>query len=552
MQDNSGTLIANRVDIHHRQIQQCQVTWKQGRVTEIKTLGPENAGDPYLLPGFIDAHVHVESAMLPPAEFARLALRQGVIGAVCDPHEIANVLGIDGVRFMVDNSRRSPFLFRWGAPSCVPATAFETAGACLTAEDIATLLQDGYCHFLAEVMNVPGVLNNAADLMAKLAAARNAGVPIDGHAPGLSGAELARYAAAGITTDHECSTLGEALEKIDKGLHILIREGSAARNFSALAPLLRLHPEKVMFCSDDKHPDDLCRQHINGHVRRALAQGYDLFDTLRAASLNPVLHYALPAGLLRVGDRFDAQLVTSLTTLALQTVWLGGQCVVNHGQCQLPHVDSDAPNQWAATHVTADQLQLRGDPGPAQVIVVEDASLLTHASRLTVPCLGGTLQADPAQDVLLMAVVNRYHAAPPAVALVKGFGFRRGAMASSVAHDSHNIVAVGSDPQQLAMAINQVIDMRGGLAWVNDTGREALPLPIAGLMSPLEGSEVGARYASLDAAVKHAGSTLQAPFMSLSFLALLVIPALKLSDRGLFDGTRFRFTTLQESLCTSS
>lgn len=558
MQDCSGTLTANLVDIHERRIHFCRVSWVEGIITRIDSLGPETHGAAYLLPGFIDAHVHVESAMLPPSEFARLALRQGVIGAVCDPHEIANVLGLEGVRYMVEDGHRSPFLFCWGAPSCVPATPFETAGAELTAETLAQLLAEGSCSFLSEVMNFPGVVQQAPDLMAKLDVAKKAGVTMDGHAPGLAGADLARYAGAGISTDHECTTLDEALEKIGHGMHILIREGSAARNFSALSPLLRSHPERVMFCSDDKHPDDLCREHINGHVRRALALGHDLFDTLRAASLNAVVHYGLPAGMLRVGDRFDAQQVSSLTVMDVTDVWLAGQSVVHDGRCQLPYLPSMMPNRFEATPINANDLRLPGHMGKAKVIVVQDGSLLTQATEAPVLARDGFLQVDPAQDLLLMAVINRYQPAPPALALVRGFGLRQGAMASSVAHDSHNIVAVGTSETLLAAAINAVIRQRGGLAWVDthdqqvDTHSEqVLPLPIAGLMSPLQGDVVAQRYSALDAAAKSAGSPLHAPFMTLSFMALLVIPALKLSDRGLFDGLQFRFTSLQDDACTS-
>lgn len=547
MPDNHGCVSANLIDIHRRCITYSEVIWQDGVIRSITEQGPERNGQPYLLPGFIDAHVHVESSMLPPAEFARLALRQGVIGAVCDPHEIANVLGMEGVRYMVDDGRRSPFLFCWGAPSCVPATAFETAGATLNANEIRQLLEDGSCSFLSEVMNFPGVLAEDAGVMAKLAVAQQAQVNIDGHSPGLSGPALARYAGAGISTDHECTTLAEAEEKLQQGMHILIREGSAARNFAALEPLLRSHPERVMFCSDDKHPDELWQQHVNGHVQRALALDHDLYDTLRAATLNPVQHYGLPAGLLRVGDRFDAQQVDSLQHLTVQHVWLAGQQVVSNGQCVLPKMDSVCINRFTAWSVSAEQLRIRGHSGKARVIGIRDGALLTTAEWVDITAKQGVLDPASTNDVMLLAVINRYHPAPPALALVRGFGFTNGAMASSVAHDSHNIIAVGSDATLLAAAINAVMNSKGGLAWA-DTHRSAvLPLPIAGLMSPLSGEAVAHQYSSLDALVKRAGSSLHAPYMTLSFLALLVIPALKLSDKGLFDGEHFCFTSVQEA-----
>lgn len=548
MLDREGSLSANVVDIHHRQIQFATVTWKDGVITSIDASDQERPHAAYLLPGFVDAHVHVESSMLPPTEFARLALRQGVIGAVCDPHEIANVLGMDGVRYMVENGKKTPFLFWWGAPSCVPATGFETAGAAINAADIRQLLAEKSCHFLSEVMNVPGLLHGDTELLSKLTNARNMGVAIDGHSPGLSGDALKHYVAAGISTDHECTTLAEAEEKLRLGMHILIREGSAARNFLTLHSLLKTHPEKVMFCSDDKHPDELYHEHINGHVRKALAAGHNLFDTLRAASLNPIRHYGLPLGLLKVGDRFDAQLVASLQTLEVQQVWLAGQQVVNAGICCLPCLHVDCINRFCATPVLPAQLRIAGQAGEAKVMRVVDGALLTRAERYNARTKDGYLQPDSANDdILFIAVVNRYRPAPPALAFVRGFGFKNGAMASSVAHDSHNIIAVGSNEKHLADAINAVIEQQGGLAWVDNDGLQILPLPIAGLMSPLPGEAVARRYAALDAQVKAAGSHLHAPFMTLSFLALLVIPALKLSDKGLFDSERFCFTSVQDA-----
>lgn len=547
MHDRDGSLSANIVDIHNRQIHYANLTWRDGVITSIEILDHERPHAAYLLPGFVDAHVHIESSMLPPSEFARLALRQGVIGAVCDPHEIANVLGLDGIRYMVENGKQTPFLFWWGAPSCVPATGFETAGAVVNAADIRQLLAEKSCHFLSEVMNVPGVLLGDDELMNKLAYARDLEIPIDGHSPGLSGDALKHYVAAGISTDHECTTLAEAEEKLRQGMHILIREGSAARNFSALQSVLKSHPERVMFCSDDKHPDELYHEYINGHVRKALAAGHDLFDTLRAASLNPVRHYGLPLGLLKVGDRFDAQWVTSLQTLDVQQVWLAGQPVVVDGACCLPSHNVDCINRFSAKSVTPAQLRIAGHAGKVKVMGVIDGALLTRTEYYEMHADAGYLQTDSASDVLLIAVVNRYRPAPPALAFVHGFGFKNGAMASSVAHDSHNIVAVGSDEKHLANAINAVIDQQGGLAWVDNDGFQVLPLPIAGLMSPLPGEVVARRYAALDAQVKAAGSPLRAPFMTLSFLALLVIPALKLSDKGLFDSERFCFTSVQDA-----
>lgn len=546
MTPHQCSLTANLVDIVGRDIFHGTVTWAEGRITGIVRLGPEQAGQPYLLPGFVEAHVHIESSMLPPAEFARMAIPHGVLAAVCDPHEIANVLGREGIRFMVDNARQSPFVFAFGAPSCVPATPFETAGATLAADDIADLLAEGSCQFLAEMMNFPGVLNHDAGVMAKLAVARQAGVPVDGHAPGLQGEAAQRYAAAGITTDHECMTLAEAQDKINAGMHILIREGSAARNFDALHPLIARYPDQVMFCSDDKHPDDLLAGHINRHVQRARALGHDLFDVLRIASLNPVRHYRLPLGLLQPGDRFDAQLVDDLQTFTLQHAWLHGEPVYRDGGTLLPAVCTTTPNRFSPRTVTAAQFHLPACR-QAHVICARDGRLLTDNQLTTPATAAGAIIADTDRDLLFLTVVNRYADAPPAVALVHGFGLQRGALASSVAHDSHNIVAVGCSPEELATVVNQVMETRGGLAVLDGDGLHSLPLPIAGLMSPDEGATVAARYQALDSrarALSGGQPPLRAPFMTLSFMALLVIPALKLSDRGLFDGQQFRFTAL--------
>lgn len=547
MTAHQGSITANLVDIVNREIAYGTITWADGCISAITRLGPERRDQPYLLPGFVDAHVHIESSMLAPAEFARLAIPHGVLAAVCDPHEIANVLGAAGVRFMAENAGHSPFVFAFGAPSCVPATPFETAGAELTADDIAALFADGSCRFLAEVMNYPGVLGRDAGVMAKIAAAQHAGLPVDGHAPGLQGDAARQYAGAGISTDHECMTLAEARDKIDAGMHILIREGSAARNFDALQPLISTHPDRVMFCSDDKHPDDLLAGHINGHVQRALALGHNLFDVLRIASLNPVRHYRLPLGLLQAGDRFDAQLVSDLETFALQQAWLHGDTVFCSGATTLPAAAVATPNRFSPRIVPAEQFRL---PASARVHVIraQDGQLLTGNEQDTPLLKDGHILADTQRDMLLLTVVNRYADAPPAVALIRGFGLQQGAIASSVAHDSHNIVAVGCSPEALARVVNQVMQDRGGLAVLDGDGLLSLPLPIAGLMSPEDGRTVAARYQALDARARAlAGdrpAPLRAPFMTLSFMALLVITALKLSDKGLFDGERFCFTTL--------
>ncbi|MCP5162813.1 MAG: adenine deaminase [Hahellaceae bacterium] len=535
---------ANLVDVVKRRIFSAQLVYENGHIVKIQELGPEHPGDAYLVPGFVDAHVHIESSMLIPDEFAFAAMEKGTLGSVSDPHEIANVLGMQGIEFMRQRAALTPFKIMFGAPSCVPATPFETAGATLSAQDIETLFSSDSVGYLSEMMNFPGVLHQDPDVMEKLAVAQRYRVPIDGHAPGLKDLAAQKYTEAGISTDHECTTLQEAQDKIAAGMHILIREGSAARDFQALHSLLSSHPQNVMLCSDDKHPDDLLEGHIREQVIKALDLGHELFDVLNAATLNPIRHYGLPLGLLQVGDSMDALLVKDLSSFYIQRAWINGEVVVVNEQCQLPSHPVLPLNLFNASEICAEALKLPHPGGSCRVIEAEDGKLFTRQIVASLPSANGFVTADIDQDILFLAVVNRYHPAPPAVALIKGFGLKEGAIASSVAHDSHNIVAVGTSAQWLAAAINQVIAHKGGLAIASPAHQESIALPVAGLMSDLPAAVVGPAYHRLNSAVQHLGSPLHAPFMTLSFMALLVIPELKLSDKGLFDGTRFRFCSL--------
>lgn len=543
-----GQFTGNIVDIHHRRLFNCEVRWQDGVIVSIDDRGPPLPDQPWLLPGLIDAHVHIESSMLTPAEFGRIACRHGTVASVSDPHEIANVLGMEGVRFMATNAEQTPFKVFFGAPSCVPATSFETAGATIGSDEIDALLRSGTAHYLSEMMNVPGVLNDDAEVLAKLAVARRHGVPVDGHGPGLRGSDVVRYRAAGITTDHECTSLAEAEDKLKAGMAILIREGSAARDFEALHPLISTWPEQVMFCSDDKHPDELLQGHINSLLARAVAHGHDLFDVVRCATLNPVRHYRLPTGLLRPGDSMDAVAVRNLTDFSVESTWIAGRRVAKQGQSLMAPVPVTRINQFAARPISAADLAL---PAPIEeqtprirVIQAIDGELITPEVIRTAAVRDGQLVADASRDLLWLVVVNRYQPSPPAVAFVEGFGLRHGALASSVAHDSHNIVAVGASADALCRAVNGVIAERGGIAVAADGELSVLPLPVAGLMSDRDGDFVGAAYQTVNQQALALGSPLQAPFMTLSFMALLVIPELKLSDQGLFDGRRFALTRL--------
>lgn len=509
------------------------------------------AEDRYILPGLIDAHVHIESSMLLPSEFARLAVVHGTTATVSDPHEIANVLGMDGVKFMIRNGRKVPFRFFFGAPSCVPATGFETSGARLGPAEVEEMLSWPEIRYLAEMMNFPGVLHQDGEVMAKLAAAAKYEKPVDGHAPGVLGEDARRYATAGISTDHECFTREEALDKIRAGMKVLIREGSAARNFDELIGLIGDYPEMIMFCSDDKHPDDLINGHINLLIKRALKSGYGLMDVLRACTLNPVRHYGLDAGLLQPGDRADFIIIDHPGHFNVQAAYVDGIKVAENGKSLIDRVKEESPNAFNAMKLSPGMLAIEAVSGRIKVQQALAGQLITEKKVVAASIADGMVVSDPERDILKMIVMNRYSPSLPAMDFVSGFGLKKGAIASTVAHDSHNIIAVGADDASIARAVNMLVEARGGIACVNgpdilaDEGA-ILPLPVAGIMSADDGYTVAENYKLINRKVRGLGSSLEAPFMTLSFMALLVIPALKLSDKGLFDGNTFSFTSLFE------
>ena len=537
----SFELSANLVDIHAEQIVPVWLRVEQGKIVEMRSIAEAKG---YVLPGFIDAHVHIESSMLTPSEFARVASVHGTVATISDPHEIANVCGVAGVEFMLQDAAKTPFKFHFGAPSCVPATDFETAGAKLGVAEIEQMLDDPRINHLSEMMNFPAVIARQPDVMAKLEAAKCRSLPIDGHAPGVRGEEFDRYVAAGISTDHECVTLEEAEEKILAGCKIAIREGSAARNFDALWPLIDKYPDQCMFCSDDKHPDELMLGHINRLAVRALQHGCGLFSVLRATSINAINHYGLNVGKLTVGDPADFVVVDDLSSLNVRETYIGGHLVAKDKQ---PLLSSDRClpiNQFESQPLTSDSIKVKAISNRIRVIQVIDGQLLTSARSHKVTGCDEHIASDLDQDILKLVVVNRYRRTKPSVAFVKGFGLSKGALASSIAHDSHNIVAVGVSDEDLLAAMNSVINCRGGLAFAADGHVEMLPLPVAGLMSDMSCEEVAQRYTELDHAAKSLGCQLRAPYMTLSFLSLPVIPSLKLTDRGLFDVDRFDFVPL--------
>lgn len=532
----------NIVDVHSRRIYHAELSVQDGRITHIQALA--GTSEQYILPGFVDAHIHIESSMLVPSEFARLAVQHGTIATVSDPHEIANVLGIAGVRYMIDNGKTTPFKFNFGAPSCVPATSFETAGARIDEAEIEELMAMPDIKYMAEMMNYPGVLFKDPMVMKKLAVGQKYGKPIDGHAPGLRGQDAKNYIAAGISTDHECFTYDEALEKLQMGMKILIREGSAAKNYEALHPLISQYPDMVMLCSDDKHPDDLLEGHINQLVARAIKDGHPLFDVLQAACINPVKHYNLDVGTLQIGDPADFIITHELTDFKAIATYINGEKVAAAGQLFFDRVTVPIVNQFNTSLKQAQDFEKR-TAAPAEelrVIKVIDKEIVTDSFTAPAKVLDGKLVSDTATDVLKISVVNRYKNADPAVAFIHGFNIKTGAVASCVGHDSHNIIVVGSDDEYMAKAVNLIIENKGGVSAVNAEQQMVLALPVAGIMSDKSGEEVGQAYAKIDEFVKQdMGCTLTAPFMTLSFMALLVIPDLKLSDLGLFDGKNFEF-----------
>jgi adenine deaminase len=539
----TATIQGQYVDILDKRIYPAILSIEDGRIVSITEC--DEAPNQFILPGFIDSHVHIESSMLIPSSFARLAVVHGTIGTISDPHEIANVCGLEGVQYMIDNGKKVPFHFFFGAPSCVPATAFETAGAVIDSVDIAKLLASPDIYYLSEMMNFPGVLHQDAEVMQKIKAAHAIGKPIDGHAPGLIGDLAKQYIAAGISTDHECFTIEEAVDKLSFGMHILIREGSAAKNFEALYELIDDHPKKVMLCSDDKHPDSLLEGHINQLCARAVAKGINVFNVLRAACINPVIHYQLPTGYARVNDPANLILVENLQDFKVIETYINGQLVAQNGHSLIEPIQATAINQFNAHPITISDLQLPAATYPSKdgmvpVIHAIDGQLITNLVWTNPSIKDNAIVADIEKDILKVVVYNRYHAAKPKIGLIQSFGFKSGAIASTVAHDSHNIIAVGVDDESILKAINLVVHEKGGISCVQGESSKVIGLPVAGLMSTADPYQVANEYIEIDKMAKSLGTQLGSPFMTLSFMALLVIPHIKMSDLGLFDGDQFK------------
>jgi adenine deaminase len=537
------TIQGQIVDIQSKRIFKGEITIENGKIVSI--IEKNHAIENYILPGFVDAHIHIESSMLVPSEFARLAVTHGTVATVSDPHEIANVLGVKGVEFMIENGKKTPFKFNFGAPSCVPATTFESAGAVIDSEAVKMLLENPDIKYLTEMMNYPGVLFDDAEVMKKIAWAKKHNKPVDGHAPGLRGEAITKYINAGISTDHECFTFEEALEKLQKGMKILIREGSAAKNFEALVDLVPEHFENMMFCSDDKHPDDLIIDHINKLCSRAVDKGINVFKVLQMACINPVKHYNLEVGLLQEGDIADFIIVQDLIHFKTLQTYINGALVFNKGESLIKPVAFKNLNNFNCSKKEVLDFRFESSLKKIRVIEALEGQLVTNELVEKALIIDGNLVSNIEKDILKITVVNRYRNQNPAIAFIKNFGLKEGAIASSVGHDSHNIIAIGVSDEAICKAVNLLISNKGGVCAISNSEEKIVPLPVAGIMSDKDGKTVGKQYAELDKMAKQLGSTLYAPYMTLSFMALLVIPSLKLSDKGLFNGTDFEFTSLE-------
>jgi adenine deaminase len=529
------------VDLETREIYPAEIYISGTKIESINRIS--SAPGRYIIPGLIDSHIHIESSMVAPAAFGEMAVKHGTVAVVSDPHEIANILGPAGVEFMINEGKRSPLKFFFGAPSCVPATDFESSGGRIDSGDVARLLEREEIKFLSEMMNFPGVIYDDPEVRKKIEIARILNKPVDGHAPGLRGEKLRKYIEAGISTDHECTSLEEALEKIGLGMKILIREGSAAKNLDSLKELFRLRPEMIMLCSDDLHPEMLVKGHINRLVSKLIKEGFDVFDVLRSATLNPSVHYNLGTGMLRAGDEADFIVTESLDRLEILQTWIAGKIVFDAEVPDYRSAQPEALNNFNCNFICEQDIAADQRTGSLRVIEARDGDLFTKQLIMKIKSsdeYSGLVK----DDILKLVLKERYKDAPAVTAYIGGLGLKKGAFATSVSHDSHNIVAAGTNDSDLVAAVNEVVRLKGGLAVSIDGKISSLQLAIGGIMSVKSVEEVAAEYTALDDLVKECGSPMSAPFMTLSFMALLVIPELKISDRGLFDGTAFRTISL--------
>ncbi|QFP42408.1 adenine deaminase (plasmid) [Borrelia miyamotoi] len=544
---NSLIIKANYIDILHKEIYPADITIKNGTISNIERTN--NSLDDYVLPGFIDSHIHIESSLLIPSNFAHLVVQHGTVSTISDPHEIANVNGIDGIDFMIKNSQKTDFKIFFGAPSCVPAlhSDFETSGYILDDTDIDKLLTRDNIYYLSEMMNFPGVINKDPKIMNKIHSALKRNKVVDGHAPDLSPDSILKYASAGISTDHECSTIEDARYKLSLGMKILIREGSAAKNFEALHPLISessgIYCDNLMFCSDDTHPDILLKGHINILVSRAIEYGHNFFDVLKIACINPVMHYKIPVGLLQIGDPADFIITKDLKTFKIEQTYINGKLVFSDGISYIPLLNENPINNFNCSRKSIIDFKFYTKSQAIPIINCINNQITTHKTIIDSNLLAPNFESNIDEDILKIAVINRYNNHNKvSIGFIKNFGLKNGAIGSTVAHDSHNIIVLGTNDEYLSKAANLIIDNKGGLCALNKRDILMLKLPIAGLMSTLPPKEVASKYIQLNDFCRHVlGSNLDAPLMTLSFMSLTVVPHLKINDKGLFDVDSFSF-----------
>jgi len=529
------------VDIHNRDIYPAEITVLKGKIDKIERTN--FVPDIFIMPGLIDAHIHIESSMITPGAFAMAAVQHGTIGVVSDPHEIANVLGIQGVKFMIEDAEKVPLHFWFGAPSCVPATSFETSGAILTEKEVGELLEMPEIKYLSEMMNIPGVINDTKEVENKLELAKKAGKPIDGHAPGLSGELLIKYVSSGISTDHECSSLEEAQEKLALGMKILIREGSAARNLQALKHLFKTNPDMLMLCSDDLHPEMLRKGHINKLIAGLISEGFNVFDIIRSATINPVKHYNLEADLLQQGQNADFILVDSLSGMNVIETWIGGKRVFANEHVLFSYKPGKVVNNFNCEPINEKDLKIANQNRKIRIIKAFDGELTTR-EIIGKPVNKKFIESDINKDILKIVVKDRYNDSQLVIGLINGYGLKKGAFASSIAHDSHNIICVGTNDKDIVRAVNEIVRQKGGLAVSSEGKVNSLQLNIGGIMTNRLCDDIAREYEILSDLVRSLGCKMTSPFMTLSFMALLVIPELKIGDRGLFDVNKSELVSL--------
>jgi adenine deaminase len=531
----------NLLNFSTEEIYGAEIQIQNGKISCVKPVKEDFNN--LILPGFIDAHIHIESSMLTPSRFAEAVVPHGTTSVISDPHEIANVMGLEGIEYMNRDASSVPLKVLMTVPSCVPATKFETSGAVISQFEVEKLLKKENMVALGEMMNFPGVIHEDPVVMAKLDAAKRIGKPIDGHSPLLSGYELCKYIAAGISTDHECSNLQEVLEKRRLGMKIMLREGSSARNLKDLAA-----SGGDFIVSDDKHPGDLLKGHIDVMVRKAIEYGIDPFEAVKMVTINPAEHYNLGTGTIYPGKAADIIVVNNMKDMNVERVFIDGNLVAKEGKCLFIVKPLKLPNTFSLKPKKPSDFNVKSS-NPTEIVrvidVVED-QIVTKESSAILDTVKGNLEADLDNDILKISVVERYGFGRISNAFIKGFGLKNGAIATSIAHDSHNILSVGTNSKDIAIAVNTVLRNNGGLVAVFNDDCYSLKLPLAGLMSIKPASEVSSDLNMLHRVVKNMGSKLQSPFMTLSFMALLVIPALKISDQGLFDVEKFDFVDLKK------